>query len=34
MPVVCLILIAADRLEVMLGVKGSNTRQPRDRYSF
>ncbi len=29
-----LILTGADRLEVMLGVKGSNTRQPRDRYSF
>jgi hypothetical protein len=29
-----LILTAADRLEVMLGVKGSNTRQPRDQYSL
>jgi hypothetical protein len=29
-----LILGSALRLEVLLGVRGSNTRQPRDRYSF
>jgi hypothetical protein len=29
-----LVLGSAHRLEVMLGARGSNTRQPRDRYSF
>jgi len=29
-----LILQSASRLEVALGVRGSNTRQPRERYSY
>jgi hypothetical protein len=29
-----LVLGSAQRLEVLLGARGSNTRQPRDRYSY
>jgi len=29
-----LVLGSARSLEVMLGIRGSNTRQPRERYSF